>query len=186
MTSETRVRPTGQRVATRRGDSGESWAFPLRVWFVHWLLVQLTATLTYRFGTLNRPSPPYGELPPPLTGLAHAIVEPLRQWDGLWYRLIALDGYAGTTETARAAFWPLYPWTMRAGGLLTGWPVDVVGYLVANDAFLGALLVLYRWISLDYGSEEPARRTLCCPAVRSCCGGGTCSGSPVSSASVRH
>jgi hypothetical protein len=160
MTYETRVRTRGQDVRARRASSAEWWAFPLRVWCVHWLLVQLPATVAYRFGTPNRPSPPYGELPAPLTGLAHWIVEPLRQWDGLWYRLIALEGYAGSTETARAAFWPFFPWTMRGGSLLTGWTVDTVGYLVANVAFLGALLVLYRLISLDYGSEEPARRTL--------------------------
>jgi hypothetical protein len=160
MTYETRVRTRGQEVRARRADSAEPWAFPLRVWCVHWLLVQVTATIAYRYGNPNDPSPPYGELPPPLTGLAHWIVEPLRHWDGLWYRLIALEGYAGTTETARAAFWPLFPWTMRGGSLLTGWTVDTVGYLVANLAFLGALIAIYRLIALDYGSEEPARRTL--------------------------
>ena len=42
---------------------------------------------------------------------------------------------------------------MRGGSILTGWTVDSVGYLVANFAFLGALLVLYRLISLDYGDS---------------------------------
>jgi hypothetical protein len=136
------------------------WAFPLRVWVIHWLLVQVAATYAIRFGVPNDPSPPYGEMPPPLTGLAHWIVEPLRNWDGLWYRLIALEGYAGSTQSARAAFWPLFPWTMRGGSLLTGWTVETVGYLIANLAFLGALLVLYRLITLDYGDSAPARRAL--------------------------
>src|SRR5687767_14503037 len=95
MVSEARGSASGQAGRTRRADGAEAWAFPFRVWVIHWLLVQFAATLAFRFGTPNAPSPPYGEMPPPLTGLAHWIVEPLRNWDGLWYRLIALDGYGG-------------------------------------------------------------------------------------------
>ena len=160
MTDESRRRAGGQSTRTRRGDSAEAWAFPLRVWVVHWLLVQLAATYALRFGTPNDPSPPYGELPPSLTGLAHWIVEPLRNWDGLWYRLIALEGYVGGTQSAKAAFWPLFPWTMRGGSLLTGWTVETVGYLVANLTFLGALLIIYRLVTLDYGDPAVARRAV--------------------------
>jgi hypothetical protein len=160
MVSEARGGASGQPGRTRRADGAEAWAFPFRVWVVHWLLVQFAATLAFRFGTPNAPSPPYGEMPPPLTGLAHWIVEPLRNWDGLWYRLIALDGYGGGVQSAKAAFWPLFPWTMRGGSVLTGWTVETVGYLVANFAFLGALLLLYRLISLDYGNADRARAAI--------------------------
>ena len=160
MTYGGRGRASGQSGGTRRGDSAEWWAFPLRVWVIHWLLVQIPATYALRFGVPNDPSPPYGEMPPPLTGLAYWIVEPLRNWDGLWYRLIALEGYAGGTQSAKAAFWPLLPGIMRGGSILTGWTVDTVGYLVANLTFLGALLVLYRLISLDYGNTDISRRCL--------------------------
>ena len=160
MAYGTGSRASGQTGRTRRGDGAEAWAFPFRVWVIHWLLVQIPATYALRFGVPNMPSPPYGEMPPPLTGLAYWIVEPLRNWDGLWYRLIALEGYAGSTQSARAAFWPLFPATMRGGSTVTGWTVDSVGYLVANFAFLGALLVLYRLISLDYGDSVPARRAI--------------------------
>ncbi len=148
------------RGRTRRGESAELWAFPLRVWVIHWLLVQIPATYALRFGVPNAPSPPYGDLPPPLTGLAYWFVEPLRNWDGLWYRLIALEGYAGGTQSAKAAFWPLLPGIMRGGSDVTGWTVDSVGYLLANVAFLGALLILYRLILLDYGDPAIARRAL--------------------------
>ncbi len=153
-------RGSGQRGGTRRGESAEVWAFPFRVWVIHWLLVQIPATYALRFGVPNATSPPYGDMPPPLTGLAYWFVEPLRNWDGLWYRLIALEGYAGGTQSAKAAFWPLLPWSMRGGSILTGWTVDSVGYLIANLSFLGALLVLYRLISLDYGDPAVARRAL--------------------------
>jgi hypothetical protein len=159
MATGTRERASGQQRGARLGDA-ELWAFPVRVWVIHWLLVQIPATYALRFGTPNAPSPPYGELPPPLTGLAYWVVQPLRTWDGLWYRLLALDGYAGSTQSAKAAFWPIYPGIMRGGSDITGWTVDSVGYLVSNFAFLGALLVIYRLVILDYGDPALARRTL--------------------------
>ena len=160
MQSRQRERASGTNERNRRGDSAEAWAFPLRVWVVHWLLVQIPATYAIRFGIPNAPSPPYGEMPPPMAGLAHWIVEPLRNWDGLWYRLIALEGYAGGVQSARAAFWPALPGIMHGGNLLTGWQVETVGYLLANLAFLGALLILYRLITYDYGDADVAKRTL--------------------------
>ncbi|MBA2597641.1 MAG: hypothetical protein H0V00_13545 [Chloroflexia bacterium] len=160
MSNRARERASGVNGRTRRGDSAELWAFPLRVWVIHWLLVQIPATYALRFGTPNTPSPPYGDLPASLTGLAHWIVEPLRNWDGLWYRLIALEGYAGGTQSAKAAFWPLLPGMMRGGSIVTGWTPETVGYLLANLAFLGALLVLYRLILLDFGDDPLARRAL--------------------------
>jgi hypothetical protein len=160
MTDGARARASGNNGRARRGNSAELWAFPLRVWVIHWLLVQIPATYALRFGVPNAPSPPYGDLPPPLTGLAHWLVEPLRNWDGLWYRLIALEGYAGGTQSAKAAFWPLLPGIMRGGSEVTGWTVESVGYIVANLAFLGALLLLYRLILLDFGDAALARRTL--------------------------
>ncbi len=160
MTDGARGRASGHNGRTRRGDSAELWVFPLRVWVIHWLLVQIPATYALRFGTPNAPSPPYGDLPPPLGGLAHWLVEPLRNWDGLWYRLIALEGYAGGTQSAKAAFWPLLPGIMRGGSEVTGWTVDSVGYIVANLAFLGALLLLYRLVLLDFGDATLARRML--------------------------
>jgi hypothetical protein len=154
-----------ERRRRRSADTSELWLFPLRVWIIHWLLVQIPATYALRFGIPNAPSPPYGQMPPPLTGLAHWFVEPLRNWDGLWYRLIALEGYAGGTQSARAAFWPLLPGTMHIGALPTGWTVDSVGYLVSNFAFLGALLILYRLIALDFADPTVARRALWALAI---------------------
>jgi hypothetical protein len=160
MTYGTPPRASGPSSRARRPDQTEAWAFPLRVWIIHWLLVQIPATYAIRFGVPNSPSPPYGELPPPLTGIAHWIVEPLRNWDGLWYRLIALEGYDGGVQSARAAFWPLLPGLMHGGVLVSGLTVDTIGYLFANVAFLGALLLLYRLIALDFGDPAVARRAI--------------------------
>lgn len=155
---DTRRGPGGSRRA-RRTAGNDAVSFPLLVFAVHWLIIQAAATIAYRFGVANGDSAPYRQLPPPLAGLANLIVEPLRHWDGLWYALIAAEGYGGTTETARAAFWPLFPWLMDVGNQLTGWPVEVVGYLISNLAFAAALILLYRLVTLDFPAEV-ARRTL--------------------------
>lgn len=138
----------------------EAVSFPLAVFGLHWLVVQLAATLAFFIGTPNRQlTAPYGTMPPPLSGLARLLVEPLRSWDGLWYKLIAEQGYGDPQQIARAAFWPLYPWLMRWGSALTGWSPDAVGYLVGNAAFAGALVLLYRLVVIDF-DRAVARRTL--------------------------
>jgi hypothetical protein len=149
----------GYRTQGRAISRQEAIGYPLLVFAIHWLIVQAAATIAYRIGVQNAHSAPYGQLPPPLAGLAHWIVEPLRHWDGLWYTLIATEGYVGTTETARAAFWPLFPWLMDLGNQLTGWPVEVVGYLLSNLAFAVALILLYRLVSIDF-DRGVARGTL--------------------------
>jgi len=138
----------------------EAVTFPLVVFGLHWLVVQLAATLAWLYGTPNRTVTfPYNTPPPPLGGLAGPLIEPLRQWDGFWYKLIAERGYGDPEQIARAAFWPLYPWLMRWGSALTGLSTDVVGYLIANAAFAGALVLLYRLVALDF-DRAVARRTI--------------------------
>jgi len=96
-------------------------------------------------------------MPPMHEGITHVLVDPLRTWDGLWYRLIAIEGY--DFAKANAAFWPLFPWSMRALADLTGMSVDVAGYLIANVCFFVALVLLYRLVSLDF-DDRIARATL--------------------------
>ncbi|MBA3336420.1 MAG: hypothetical protein H0T49_02520 [Chloroflexia bacterium] len=154
---------TGAAGARHEAMAAEAVTFPLVVGVVHWIIVQLSASLALRFGTARESSPPYkgtlGE-PVPLEGLAHVLVEPLRMWDGLWYKLIAEQGYNGTeTQTAKAAFWPLFPWLMDGGSRLTGLSVEAAGYIIANLSFLGALMLLYRLVVEDF-DRAVARRTL--------------------------
>jgi hypothetical protein len=156
------------RPASRRGrrkPPPDLWTFPLIVFVVHWLVAQIPATLAFLYGTI-RPSTPgthdgeswaYGIKLGPMSGLAHWLVEPMRQWDGSWYRLVAIEGYAG--NTAKAAFWPLYPWLTDWGSALSGLSPESVGYIISNVAFAFALVVLYRLVSLDL-DRNVARRTL--------------------------
>lgn len=149
--------------STRRGgqDPANPWElrFPLTVFLVHWAIIQGAAWLSLRVGTANAGSPPYGRMPAPMGGLAGVVVEPFRQWDGLWYTLIAETGYVGGTQSAKAAFWPFYPWLMRSVSAVTGLPLETSGYLISNLAFAAALVVLWRLIRLDF-DDESARRAL--------------------------
>ncbi len=147
-----RGRASGNNGRARRGDSAELWAIPLRVWVIHWLLVQIPATYALRFGIPNAPSPPYGEIPPPLTGLAHWLVEPLRNWDGLWYRLIALEGYAGGTQSADAEAGPLRRYLLEPDGSVIR--ARLIGELARR---VGGRMIdpTIAWISCDEAPQTP-------------------------------
>lgn len=149
----------------------EAWTFPVLVWVVNWFLTQLPATLAYTFGTMRSvryeydseryvadpgdKSGAYGAILAPLTGLAHQIVEPFRNWDGTWYYLVSTTGY--NSGSANSAFWPLYPWLMEKGALVSGWSPETVGYIISRLAFLGALVFLYRLIRLDFSADITER-----------------------------
>lgn len=172
------VRLTGVRAAgAARGR--QTWlerigegalSFPVVVGLFHLVVVQLAASLAFRFGTSTNSSAPYVSsicptdpgnvvctMEAPLGGLAQDIIGPLRLWDGLWYKLIAVEGYG--FRDALAAFWPLYPWSMRVVHDLFGISYDLAGYLISNVSFLVALVLLYRLIRIDF-EDAVARRTL--------------------------
>jgi mannosyltransferase PIG-V len=80
------------------------------------------------------------------------VFSPLARWDAVWYLGIADSGYEG--GQARSAFFPLYPLTVRAlgevGGGMRGARL-VAAYLVSLAAFLSALVLLHRLVSLELG-----------------------------------
>lgn len=170
MATDTIEQTAARPVSTRRSckPPKDLWTFPLLVFAVHWAIAQIPATLAFIYGTTRPPlqggtsgaSWAYGVPLEPMTGLAHWLVEPMRVWDGSWYRLIAVEGYEPVGGfLAKAAFWPLYPWLMRWGSDLSGISPESVGYLISLAAFFGALLLLYRLVSLDFDATI-ARRTL--------------------------
>ena len=86
--------------------------------------------------------------------LAHAGMSPntaLRHWDGDWYINIAQSGYIhtlqvrpnGTPHLMNIAFFPLYPYMMRAVHLVTGLPVSFAGVFVSFVAGLAAAVGIY-------------------------------------------
>lgn len=182
MSTETvRIDPVTTRSGGRRRSRTESLSqalrFPAIVWVLHFLLTQIPASLAYRYGEIRsvhrvngvwqptdgQESGAYQIVRPPLDGWAHWIVEPFRSWDGTWYSMIAEQSYS-TTYSALSAFFPLYPWLMDLGSTLTGLPVETVGYIISHLAFLGALIVAYKLVRLDF-NERVARLTLVALAV---------------------
>src|SRR5918997_1730026 len=84
--------------------------------------------------------------------LAEPLLSPLARWDAAWYLRIAESGYGG--GGVRAAFFPLYPLLVRAGATPFGaspGALLVAAYAVALAAFLGALVLLHRLVSLELG-----------------------------------
>ncbi|HEV2529378.1 MAG TPA: mannosyltransferase family protein [Thermomicrobiales bacterium] len=158
---------TAAKAEPRRATGSDRFTFPLLVGAVHFIVVQLAAALASLYGTV-RDDPrndvpgalesapqfykgdPYG--PADLGGLIQRLVEPLRSWDGLWYTYIADRGYADFSN-ANPAYWPLYPWMMELGNRITGWPIEVVGWLIANVAFIVALLFVYWIVQLDFDRQ---------------------------------
>jgi Mannosyltransferase (PIG-V) len=129
-------------------------------WSVFWstrlavLLVAVFAALSFgpaAGGLAERNAAKFDE--PALTrSLAEPLLSPLARWDAAWYLRIAESGYGGSE--ARAAFFPLYPLLVR--GLATPFGASpeallLASYVVALAAFLGALVLLYRLVSLELG-----------------------------------
>jgi hypothetical protein len=71
---------------------------------------------------------------------AAELMERLGQWDGAHYLRIAAQGYGGD----EFAFFPLFPYTIKAVAALVPIPPVLVALVLVNVALLGALLVLYR------------------------------------------
>lgn len=94
----------------------------------------------------------------PFSGFGDLLVAPAARWDSVWYLTIAHDGYGTASDHAQAAFYPLYPLLMRAGGWVVGSPL-VAGVLISMVCFVGALVLLHRLVALELGPQY-ARPTL--------------------------
>jgi hypothetical protein len=86
----------------------------------------------------------------PFGALGDLLVAPAARWDTVWYLDIANDGYGGSGD--RAAFFPLYPLLVRAGGWLCGSPL-LAGIVISLGAFLVALAALHRLAVIEVGAD---------------------------------
>jgi len=101
------------------------------------------------------------------TTAAHGIIDVLTSWDGLWYLSLVREGYPRSVPPhvtyfdgeARAAFFPLYSWLVRAiDVVLPGH--EVIAALVLN-LLLGALFVLLcGLITRRLFGDRPAGRAM--------------------------
>jgi hypothetical protein len=155
---QTQTVPPPRRKSSVEGVPRWEFRYPLIVAAVHLLIVQITATLASRYGTSNSPSPPYGVVPELPSGIWQHIVDPMRLWDGLWYRLIAVEGYP-EAHVWNDAFWPTFPMSMRGLSRISGLQEDVAGYLIANICFFVAIVLIYQLVRIDFDTPI-ARRTI--------------------------
>ena len=82
------------------------------------------------------------------------------QWDSTWYLGIASHGYHWRLHwhhhTESLAFFPLYPLLMRAGMSL-GFSGILVGLVISNVAFAGALFYVHRLVATELGEVSGQR-----------------------------
>lgn len=127
------------------------------IFAAHWLLITTVAALATRYAHANPPVKALGWQLPRLDSISGLIVQPMRNWDGFWYSLIAELGYV---HSATTAFWPLYPWSMRFVGTLLVIPYETAGYILSNIAFFAALVALHRFVTENWGQDVARRSTL--------------------------
>ena len=114
------------------------------------------------FHPLRAPLPPGQVAAVPFTGGIGDVWTGIERWDAFRFELIAQDGY--TTARGGAAFFPLYPLSIRAVSWMIGGSTLGAALVVSNAAFLGALVVLYALTTMEF-SEAVARRTVVLLAV---------------------
>jgi hypothetical protein len=100
----------------------------------------------------------YGGLSSSFSPFGNLLVAPAARWDSAWYLLLARDGYAHSADHVKAAFYPLYPLLMHAGGWIVGSQL-VAGILISVACFFAALVLLYRLTEIELGAAD-ARGTL--------------------------
>jgi len=103
-----------------------------------------------------------GRAGPPATQGWHNAIDATERQDGVWYLRLADEGWS--TDDASAAFFPLYPLTVRAVGWVLPGDDLVAALLVSNVAFLGALLAVFALTAEAFG-ERIARRAIVVAAI---------------------
>ena len=86
--------------------------------------------------------------------IAEPLLAPLARWDAVWYLRIADSGYGDSAP--RAAFFPLYPLLIRSIAAPAGGSEEallIASYAISLAAFLGALVLLHRLVSLELGRQ---------------------------------
>lgn len=99
----------------------------------------------------------------PLTPGWHNAVNATERQDAARYLSIATQGYRA--DDGSAAFFPLYPMTVRAVSWLPFLGPLGAALLVSNAAFLAALVMLHALTRFEFGSEAMARRAVLFLAV---------------------
>lgn len=148
---------TSQEIAVQEGRvKANKWTngliFVIAMWLLSRLVIvgmmQLIAPLTSPLSENYYVNPiPLGYVPGSVPQSGWGL---FAHWDGAWYLKIATEGYdyaknVQLNSLYSIAFFPLFPLLIR-GVMTLGFSPEVAGVLVSNLAFLGALLLVYRWV----------------------------------------
>ncbi len=149
ITSQETPVPEG-RVKANKWTNG--LIFVIAMWLLSRLVIvgmmQLIAPLTSPLSENYYVNPiPLGYVPGSVPQSGWGL---FAHWDGAWYLKIATEGYdyaknVQLNSLYSIAFFPLFPLLIR-GVMILGFSAEVAGVLVSNLAFLGALLLVYRWV----------------------------------------
>lgn len=99
----------------------------------------------------------------------HFVLDIFARWDARWYLSIIKDGYQPSPDLSQSysnlAFFPLYPYLVKSIGWL-GLDLPnayyiLVGLVLSNLLFIGAMALLYRLATAELGySHESGARAL--------------------------
>jgi hypothetical protein len=103
-----------------------------------------------------------GRAGPPAAQGWHNAIDATERQDAVWYLRLADEGWS--TDDASAAFFPLYPLTVRAVAWVLPGDDLLAALLVSNLAFLGALLALFALTAESFG-DRIARRAIVVAAI---------------------
>ena len=78
-------------------------------------------------------------------------------WDATRYLTIATQGYLSQGDVA---YFPLYPAVVHTSSVILHQDPLIIGMLISNLAFLGALMVLYRLVTKEFDQEMAKRSVL--------------------------
>jgi hypothetical protein len=90
----------------------------------------------------------------------HLLFTATQRQDAAWFLRLATAGYA--PHDGSAAFFPLYPLTVRLVGWIPGLGPLGAALIVGNAAFFGALLMLHALTRLELGAAAARRTVLFC------------------------
>ena len=103
-----------------------------------------------------------GRTAPPATTGWHNAIDATERQDAVWYLRLADRGWSD--DDPSAAFFPLYPLTVRVVSWVLPGDDLFAAILVSNAAFLGALLALFALTTEAFGTKI-ARRAIVVTAI---------------------
>jgi Gpi18-like mannosyltransferase len=122
-----------------------------------WLLSRLAIVVAMQILAPSYPGAS-AELPRPLPldfvpgFVPKPSLELFTHWDAAWFRQIVIQGYdyAPDGKMHNIAFLPLFPLAVRTV-MSFGFSFEIAGLFANNFAFLGALILVYRWVEEWHG-----------------------------------